>query len=110
MRPQTTKRMVKKAEKEANPPPPKVPAFLQHCQNSGKRFRAGGGNMKTAFQPDWGICDQDSVSGSALLAMDWSKCSVSPVDRVETVSSTGLEEVIQLGSQAMHQVCLWPSC
>lgn len=104
MRPQVTKRMVKKAEKEANPPPPKVPAFLQHCQNSGKRFRDAGGKIKTSFQPDWGVCDQDSISGSSLLAIDWSKCSITPADRVEVVSSTGLDEGEQLGSLAMYQV------
>lgn len=104
MRPHTTKRMVKKAEKEANPPPPKVPAFLKHCQNSGKRFRGDEGEMKTAFQPDWGVCDQDSISGSSLLAVDWSKCSITLADRVEVVSSTGLDEGEQLGSLALYQV------
>lgn len=100
----TTKRMIKKAEKEANPPPPKVPEVLQPCSKAGKRFRGTDGSTKTAFMPAWGICEQDSISGSSLLAVDWSKCSITAHDLADALSRTSLEEGEQLGSQAMYQV------
>ena len=65
-----TKRMMKKLAERANPPEPTTPAFLQHSQQAGKRFRDADGHMQTAFMPAWGICDQHSVSGSSLLAKD----------------------------------------
>lgn len=64
------KRMMKKASKEANPPDSKVPDFLKHCQNSGKRLRDVDGNAKMALMPEWGIYAEHSVFGSALLIVD----------------------------------------
>lgn len=67
---QVTKRMIKKVANEANPPEPKIPKVLKKCQNSGKRFRDVEGNIKMTFMPEWGICEQDSVIKSSLLAID----------------------------------------
>ncbi|KAK1368102.1 hypothetical protein POM88_034194 [Heracleum sosnowskyi] len=101
---QVTKRMSKKAELAANPPPPKVPEFLTLSQKAGKRSRNLEGNVKTAFQPSWGICEQDSIAGSSSLAMDWSKFSITPPDMVNLLARSGFEETEQLGCQAMYQM------
>ncbi|KAK1365699.1 hypothetical protein POM88_041260 [Heracleum sosnowskyi] len=101
---QVTKRMARKAELAANPPPSKVPDFLTHSQKAGKRFRNSEGIVKTAFQPSWGICDQDSIAGSSMLAMEWYRFSITPPDMVNLLARSGLEETEQLGSQAMYQM------
>ncbi|KAK1357003.1 hypothetical protein POM88_050259 [Heracleum sosnowskyi] len=101
---QVTKRMVKKAEFVANPPPPKVPDFLTHSQKAGKRFRDSEGIIKTTFQPAWGICGQDSIVGSSLLAMDWSRFSITPPDMVNVLARSKLDETEQMGTQAIYQL------
>ncbi|KAK1396935.1 hypothetical protein POM88_006798 [Heracleum sosnowskyi] len=95
--------MVKKAKFVANPPPSKVPDFLTHSQKAGKRFRDSEGTVKTTFQPAWGICEQDSIAGSSLLTMDWSRFSITPPDMVNVLARSGMEETEQMGSQAMYQ-------
>ncbi|KAL1826482.1 hypothetical protein ACET3Z_004894 [Daucus carota] len=97
-----TKRMMKKLAERANPPEPTTPAFLQHSQQAGKRFRDADGHMQTAFMPAWGICDQHSVSGSSLLAKDWSRECITPPDRTNIVERTSLDEAEQLGASAAY--------
>lgn len=60
--------------------------------------------MQTAFMPEWGICEQHSVSGSSLLAKDWSRECITPPDRVNIVERTGIDEAEQLGASAVYNV------
>ncbi|XP_063942583.1 uncharacterized protein LOC135150274 [Daucus carota subsp. sativus] len=96
--------MMKKLAERANPPEPTTPAFLQHSQQAGKRFRDADGHMQTAFMPAWGICDQHSVSGSSLLAKDWSRECITPPDRTNIVERTSLDEAEQLGASAAYNL------
>ncbi|XP_017243330.1 uncharacterized protein LOC108215365 isoform X2 [Daucus carota subsp. sativus] len=98
---QVAKRMLKKLHQSANPPKPTSHAF---CQKVGKRFRDVDGHMQTAFMPAWDIYDQHSVSGSSLLAKDWSRECITPADRISIVERTGLEEAEELGASAAYKL------
>lgn len=104
MRETVTKRMERRAEKEANPPSPTIPNFLRSPSQGGKRSRDGNGGIKTPFVPGWVITEQDSVSGSSLLAVDWSKHVVTGPDMVESLLRSTIEESEHLGAQALYQV------
>lgn len=62
-----TKRMVKKSEQEKNPHAVKIPNILKHSQKSEKWAKGSDGSSKTPFEPEWGICAQDSVLGSPRI-------------------------------------------
>lgn len=102
--PTVTKRMKKKAEELLNPTKPRVPHFLEGCSQGGKRSRNAGGDMRTPFIPPWGICEQDSIFGSPHLALDWSKLSITPPDRVTLHAGDRMDESQLMGAQALYQV------
>lgn len=102
-----TRRMMHRDEQARNPPQPKVPDFLQRCPKSGKRSKGSKGSSKTLFIPDWGIYTQDSVLGSPSLALDWSKCSITPPDLITTTTGDRLQDSEAFGTQAFYQVNLY---
>lgn len=100
--------MIKKAEKEANPEDVPAPEFLQHCSKAGKRIRSSDGSMKTAFMPDWGICEQDAIKDSHLLAREWSRNAIAPADKVHFATATDLEENESMGAYHAYNVSRSP--
>lgn len=96
--------MLKQKAKEDNPPPVQAPSFLKHCEKAAKRFRDPDGRVKTTFQPEWGIADQDAISGCSLLAMDWSRFSITEPDKANVFPSHDIDENEQLGALAAYQV------
>jgi hypothetical protein len=102
--PAMTKRMVRDAAKAAEKTVPKVPDFLGGESQAGKRSRNADGGIKTPFVPSWGICEQDSVLGSPALALDWSKCSITPPDLLTVTAGDKSDEAELLGAQALYQV------
>ena len=106
MKPAVSARMVKKAEKDMNPPARRLPNFLVQCSSSpsGKRIRNTDGSIKTPFVPNWGICEQDSIAGSPALALDWAKCSVTPPDLVAACAVDKMAESEMLGAHSLYQV------
>lgn len=105
MEPTTTKRMIKRAEKAKIPTGPRIPSFLEGCSQPGKRGRSTDGSIRSPFIPTWGICEQDSALGSPALALDWSKCSITPPDLLTVTAGDKIEESELLGAQALYQVC-----
>lgn len=103
--------MIKKAEAAYGSLPPKIPEFLGDGPSGGKkRTKNSDGSSRTPFEPSWGICAQDSVLGNPALALDWSKCSITPPDMVHVSSGERILESEQLGAHALYQVFLvpWP--
>lgn len=103
----TSSRMIKHAEKRANPPSPKIPDFLNQSKHGGKRYRDVHGDTKTAFLPEWGLCEQDEVLGSSMLAQEWSKCSITAPDKLKIAATTGIGECEGYGALALYQASVF---
>lgn len=102
--PQVTRRMIKKATEQLNPPDRRVPSFLEGCSQGGKRSRNAGESMRVPFAPDWGICEQDSILGSTDLAVSWSRLSITAPDLLTVMAGDKVDEAERLGAQALYQV------
>lgn len=76
----------------------KVLDFLRHRSKSRKRVKSSDGNSKTPFIPDWDICANESILGSLILALDWSKCSITPSDLIIVTTGDRLQEAEEHGS------------
>ena len=103
---------MKKARLAAEGPvrEPNMPGFLQPCDGAqakgkGKRAREEEEGPETAaWKPSWGIRRQDTLVGSTLNSVDWSKNSIPPADRSKIVVKTDIEEAETLGAQGIAVV------
>ena len=83
-------------------PEPTVPSFLMYCKNAEKRPRMEQASTPfAAFQPSWGICESDTISGISELSMEWSRHSITPTDHATFIRSGGIDEAEILGANGL---------